>query len=86
MRHEFHFSKKDSIFVLVCVVILLMSIGAIGSSGHRRAKEMVCLSNLFKWGAIFQTYTNNNKGYFYSGVSGTPGYWWIAELEERYQS
>jgi len=79
-------TKKEIIVVLVSVIFLLLNIGAIDRTGHRRAKEMVCLSNLYKWGAIFQTYTNNNNGYFYSGQSGSPGYWWIIDLEERYQS
>ena len=86
MRYKLNFSKKDFIFVSVCVVILLLNIGAINSTSRRRAKEMVCLSNLLKWGDIFQTYTNNNDGYFYSGQSSTPGYWWIVDLEEHYQS
>lgn len=86
MEAKANISKKDLIIVLCCVSFLLMNIGAISSSGRKRAKDLVCLSNLHKWGTIFQTYTNNNDGYFYSGVLGTPGYWWIADLEERYQS
>ena len=31
-------------------------------------------------------FTNENNGYFYSGAAGTPGHWWIADLEEQYQS
>lgn len=86
MEAKANLTKKDLLVVLCCVAILLLNIGAIGSGGRRRAKEMVCLSNLLKWGTIFQTYTNNNDGYFYSGALHTPGYWWIADLEERYQS
>jgi prepilin-type processing-associated H-X9-DG protein len=79
-------TKKEAFIVLVCAIFLLLNIGAINSSGRRRAKEMVCLSNLLKWGFIFQTYTNNNDGYFYSGTPHSPGYWWIVDLEEHYQS
>lgn len=86
MKDKTRFTKKEILVVLGCAVFLLLNIGAIGSGGRRRAKEMVCLSNLRQWGVIFQTYTNNNDGHFYSGVVGTPGYWWIAQLEERYQS
>jgi len=86
MKTKITSTKRDLLVVLGCAFFLLLNIGAIGSSSRRRAKEMVCLSNLLKWGAIFQTYTNNNNGYFYSGAVGTPGYWWIADLEERYQS
>jgi prepilin-type processing-associated H-X9-DG protein len=86
MKFEINITKKDILVVMCCVSLLLMNIGAINRTGHRRAKEMVCLSNLLKWGAIFQIYTNDNDGYFYSGQPGTPGYWWIDDLEEHYQS
>jgi prepilin-type processing-associated H-X9-DG protein len=86
MKTKITSTKRDLLVALGCVVFLLLNIGAIGSGGRRRAKDLVCLSNLLKWGTIFQTYTNNNNGYFYSGVVGTPGYWWIADLEEHYQS
>ena len=86
MKHNVSFTKRDIFIVLLCVFFILLNIAAVGSGGRRRAKEMVCLSNLLKWGAIFQTYTNNNGGYFYSGTPHSPGYWWIADLEEHYQS
>lgn len=86
MKTKFALTNRDILVVMGCIAFLLLNIGAIGSSGRRRAKDLVCLSNLHQWGAIFQTYINNNDGYFYSGAVGTPGYWWIADLEERYQS
>jgi len=58
------FTKKDLVVVLICALFLLMNLGAIGDSGRRRAKEMVCLSNLHQWGRIFSIYTNDNNGYF----------------------
>jgi len=86
MKDKFKFTRREILVVICCVFFMLINIGAIGSGGRRRAKDLVCLSNLLKWGTIFQTYTNNNNGYFYSGAVGSPGYWWIADLEERYQS
>lgn len=86
MKSQTAFSKKDLVVAIASVLFVMMNIGAINSTGRRKAKDLVCLSNLLKWGAIFQTYTNNNDGYFYSGAVGTPGYWWIADLEEHYQS
>ena len=85
MKHKVNFSKRDIVVVLSGVGLVLLNIGAIGSGGRRRAKEMVCLSNLRQWGEIFQSYTNDNNGYFYSGV-GPAGFWWVADLEDRYQS
>jgi prepilin-type processing-associated H-X9-DG protein len=58
------YTKKDLVVVLICVLFLLMNLGAIGESGRRRSKETVCLSNLNQWGHIFSMYTNDNNGYF----------------------
>jgi len=57
------FAKGDFFAVLGCAVFALANLGAVSSSGRRRAKEMVCLSNLQKWGVVFQTFANNNDGY-----------------------
>ena len=77
-------TKKDIIILLGCLVFLLLNIGAIGSSGRRRAKEMVCLSNLRQWGAVFQMHIESNDGYFISGSDNT-SYWWIKQLDDRYK-
>ena len=60
------FTKKDIIVVLGCAVFLLANLGAIGSGGRRRAKELLCQSNLRQWGAAFSMYTDNNNGYFWN--------------------
>jgi hypothetical protein len=65
------FTKKDIVVVLVCFIFLLANIAAIGQGGRMRAKEAVCLSNLYKWGQIFQAYTADNDGYFHSREIGT---------------
>jgi prepilin-type processing-associated H-X9-DG protein len=61
------FSKKDVVVTFVCVVFLLAALGAVGSSGRRRAKEAVCLSNLRQWGRAFLAFTGDNDGYFMKG-------------------
>jgi len=72
MRHKTNFVKKDIIVVSFCAVFLLANLGAVGSSGRRRAKEIVCLSNLRQWGSAFAMYTNDNNGYFFTGeLNGT---------------
>jgi len=87
------FTKKDLFVVLGCVVFLLASIAAVGSSGRRRAKEAVCLSNLHQWGNIFQRYTSDHDGYFYEGRGwyqhpGNTGHehfgWWMNALRPYY--
>ena len=57
-------SKNEIAVLLVCIVFVLMNLGAIGSNGRRRAKEAVCLSNLLQWGRIWKSYTDDHDGYF----------------------
>lgn len=87
------FSKKDIFAVLGCVVFLLMTLGAIGSSGRRRAKEAVCLSNLRQWGPVFHAFLQDNNGYFDTGwphPAGEDGFFagghhWPITLQEYYR-
>ncbi len=73
MKPKDGFTKRDIVVVLGCAIFVLMNIGAIGSTGRKRAKEAVCLSNLRQWGAIFQAYTNEHDGYFMGGWYLNPG-------------
>jgi len=58
------YTKKDLIVVLGCVVFVFANLGAVGSTGRRRAKEAVCLSNLLRWAVIWKAYTEDTNGYF----------------------
>lgn len=73
MKRRCSLSKRDIVFLLSCGVFLLMNLGAIGSTGRRRAKEAVCLSNLRQWGTMFDSYTIDHNGYFQEGFSGVYG-------------
>ena len=85
MKYKTKFTKKEILVVLCCAVFLLLNIGAIGSGGRRIAKDLVCLSNLHNWSAIFENYTNENNDKFFTGQTAQ-GFLWIAQLEELYQS
>ncbi len=75
MKSKAAFTKKDLVVVLGCIIFLLANIAAIGDNGRRRAKAAVCLSNLYKWGQIFQAYTADNDGFFHSrGVGSIEAY------------
>ena len=67
MKSKTVFTKRDLIVFLGSAIFLLANLGAIGSSGRRRAKEAVCLSNLRQWGTVFQMYAQDNDGYFMKG-------------------
>ncbi len=69
MKSKTALTKKDLIVVLACTVFLLANIAAIGPRGRRHAKQLLCLSNLHKWGTIFQAFAADNDGYFMRG-------WW----------
>lgn len=78
------FSKTDILALLGCAGFLLINLGLI-STGRRRAKEVICLSNLRQWGVIADTYTQNHDGLFWATASGTPAYWWIRYMEDQYK-
>jgi hypothetical protein len=85
MKPKTALAKKDLIVVLACIVFLLANIAAIGPRGRRHAKQMLCLSNLYKWGIIFQMYTRDNDGYFHGelGSSGS-SQGWVPALRPYY--
>ncbi|MHC4620147.1 MAG: hypothetical protein ACYTEQ_20565 [Planctomycetota bacterium] len=62
MRYQATFRKWDVLVVFGCLVFALAGLGAVGSSGRRRAKEAVCLSNLQKWGVAWQAFLVDNGG------------------------
>jgi len=78
--------KTDAIVVALCAVLLMSSFAAVGPQGRRRAREAVCLSNLRQWHGVFLDYLQENDGQFFTGLPGTPGYWWPAQLDEATQS
>ena len=86
MKTKPNFTKKDFIVTLACVVFLLANIAAIGTSGRRRAKEAVCLSNLQNWGNIFKAFLNDNDGYFMQGWIGGASERWYNALRPYYSN
>jgi len=72
--------KWDAVFLVLCLGLLFSSLGAVGPSGRRRAKEFVCLANLHRWGTVFEAFVEDNDGYFLSGNGGGIGFWWIETL------
>jgi len=67
MKAKVALAKKDLVVVLACIIFLLANLAAIGPSGRRHAKQMLCLSNLHKWGTIFQAFAADNDGNFMPG-------------------
>ncbi|UCC21769.1 MAG: hypothetical protein JSW23_08120 [Planctomycetota bacterium] len=89
MKSKTAFTRKDVIVVLGCVVFLLMTLGAIGSRGRRRAKEAACLSNLRRMGSAFSMFATDNDGYFmrgYIGLETEPEDLWMEALRPYYRN
>lgn len=62
MRLKTAFTKKDIIVVLVCIIFLVINVGAISSSGRRRAKRTLCLTNLKQLTLAWTQYAYDNNG------------------------
>jgi hypothetical protein len=67
MKQKITFTKKDLIVALACAVFLLANIAAVGPRGRRHAKDMLCLSNMYKWAGISLAFAADNDGYFMPG-------------------
>ncbi len=76
MKLRSTFTKIDLVVVLVCMIFLIANFAAVGQIGRKRAQDAVCLSNLIKWGQIFQAYTADNDGFFHSRLIGAPSPLW----------
>jgi hypothetical protein len=77
-----HLRKRDTVVLTLCAAFLISTLGAAGEAGRRRAKEMVCQSNLHQWYGIFQGYIDQNGGTFVAGPNLSPN-WWVRNLKEE---
>jgi prepilin-type N-terminal cleavage/methylation domain-containing protein len=74
------------LLVVIAIIAILMSILM---PALRRVKEqgnmIKCRANLRQWNLIISMYVEENNGRFFSGL-GNNSYWWVTQLEDRYQS
>ncbi len=87
MNSKAAFSKKDVIVIVLCGIFLAATVGSVGSSGRRRAKEAVCLSNLRRMGSAFLMFAGDNEGRFMRGWYGIDTVntdMWMEALREYY--
>ena len=80
-----HCRKPDPVVLAFCVLTLISCLGAVGKQGRRRAKEMVCLANLGRWGACFSVYTDDHDGKFNPGWAVGETELWMNALRPYYQ-
>jgi prepilin-type processing-associated H-X9-DG protein len=85
MKGRRKISGPDVAVVMLCLVFFLLTVGAAGRQGRRRAREAICVSNLGQWGGIFRGYVQRNDGRFFTG-QGSRGYWWPEELRREHKN
>lgn len=85
MTRERKISGSDVGVAVLCLVLVLLTLGAAGRQGRRRARAAVCVSNLRQWGDIFQGYIERNNERFFTG-QGSSGYWWPLELDDEHKN
>ncbi|MEN6336970.1 MAG: H-X9-DG-CTERM domain-containing protein [Phycisphaerales bacterium] len=76
--------SSDVAILLVCMALVLLTLGAVGRTGRGRAKEVVCQANLRCWGDVFGGIVEENGGKFLSGVNSW-GHWWPIQLPHELQ-
>jgi len=84
MEKQRRLRRIDWAVTVGCAALILMTLGAVGDTGRRRAKEAVCQANLRQWHGIFQSYIEDNDGHFFTGANSL-GYWWPLQLSHEYQ-
>src|SRR5512136_456350 len=74
------------LLVVIAIIAILLSILM---PALRKVKEQAnmtkCLANLKQWNLVFSMYMQDN-GKFYSGMTNSGLYWWIARLDPKDQS
>jgi prepilin-type N-terminal cleavage/methylation domain-containing protein len=74
------------LLVVIAIIAILMGILMPALRRVREQGYMIgCMNNLKQWNLIHAMYLQTYDGQFYSGDSGN-AFWWLAQLEERYQS
>ncbi len=62
MRGRPNLTKRDIAALVLCGVLLISSLGAVGQTGRNRAKEFVCLANVRQLSLAWLAYTQDNDG------------------------
>jgi len=61
-------------------MFLLTSLGSVGGAGRTRAKDFLCRSHLQQWTSIFDSFVQDNNGFFPTLEPTDGGRWWIETL------
>jgi len=78
MKRASVLTRRDFLVTAVCVFIVVTNLAGIGNSGRKRAKEMVCASNLRRWSTMVFAYAEDHEGYF---IDRYDAVYWLETLE-----
>jgi len=83
-------SRGFTLIELLVVIAIIAVLMAILMPALRRVREqgkmINCMGTLKQWNIIAAMYTEANDGKFWDSDPGTPAYWFIVHMEDRYQS
>ncbi len=79
MRLKAALTRKDIVVVPVCIIFLVINLGAISSGGRRRAKRILCLTNLKQLTLAWTDYAVDNDGKIVNGDTGEYSYLHVNE-------
>jgi len=83
-------SRGFTLIELLVVIAIIAVLMAILMPALRRVKEqgrmISCMANLQQWNLIASMYTNENGGKFWDSDPGTPCYWWMRYIDDKYKS
>ncbi len=78
------------LLVVIAIIALLMAILMPALQRvKKQAKAVACQSNLHQWAVVFEMYSGQNDGYFWSGDFNRGGweqYGWIEPLRPYYSN
>ena len=79
MRLKAALTKKEIVIVPVCLIFLVINVGAISYGGRRRAKRILCLTNLRQLTLAWTQYAYDNDGKLVNGDTGEYTYLHVNE-------
>lgn len=68
--HSAYVRAREAVVLVLCVVVLLCSLGAVGEGGRERAKRLICLRNLGQLTLAWNLYADDNGGRIVNGATG----------------
>ncbi len=74
------FTRSDMIMTVVCIVVLITIINAVGTTGSERAKIKICQNNLKQLGGAMNKFAADNDGEFANS------YYWLYARQYYYDS